>query len=57
MDVDAETFNLMEFPYVVRRARLEVLRFDSRAFPDASKIDFGGGSFPRTKQTHISSLV
>lgn len=56
MDVDPETFKFTEFPYDAFFDRLEVRRPGSEEPPEASKIDLGG-SFPRIKQTHISSLV
>lgn len=56
MDVDPETFKFTEFPYVAFLERLDVRRLESEMLAEASKIDFGG-SFPRIKQTHMSSLV
>lgn len=54
IDVEPETFKLIEFVAEDFRERLEVRRSGSEMDPEASKID-RGASLPRTRTTRISS--
>lgn len=48
MDVEPDTFKLIDFPELVLRERFEVRRSATATALQASLIDFGA-SFPRTK--------